>query len=376
MNNENLHHPFGPSSLERRELCPGSWRLEKDLPSVETKDSIEGTELHKSIADLISAFVIGKSDSDAVNPCSNDDLDVNLQKMFDFFLEVYKSAGEGAEVFVERRVSWKYLGKEQFFGSADVLIVCKEKVIVIDWKTGHRPVIEAADNPQGAAYALAAMQEFEKDVADVCFFNPVIGQRSSHTFNDKKGIERYIIRVISACNKEDAPLVTGESQCRYCKAAAHGVCPELAKTADLVAKEAEALVPLPSLSELSPEALCELKKKCDLIAKLGERVDNRIKAICAESGQCGIYTLKESSGGREIKDINSAFNLVKETMNPEEFLSCCSASVSKLEKLFAKNKKDSGSVKTEKEGKEEFANILSDLIEEKPKKKALVEVKR
>ena len=83
------HHPFGPSSLERRELCPGSWRLEKDLPPVETKDSIEGTELHKSIADLISVFMIGKSDSDA----SNDDLDVNVQKMFDFFLEVYKSAG-------------------------------------------------------------------------------------------------------------------------------------------------------------------------------------------------------------------------------------------------------------------------------------------
>ncbi len=29
------HHEFGPSSLERRELCPGSFRMEKDLPSVD-----------------------------------------------------------------------------------------------------------------------------------------------------------------------------------------------------------------------------------------------------------------------------------------------------------------------------------------------------
>ena len=65
---------------------------------------------------------------------------------------------------------------------------------------------------------------------------------------------------------------------------------------------------MPSLADLPAETLVELKRKCDLVAKLGERVDNRIKAICEESGSCGPYRLKESSGGREIKDIQAAFD--------------------------------------------------------------------
>ena len=368
MSQENIHHPFGPSSLERRELCPGSWRLENDLPEVETEDSVSGNKYHERIAELIQSFV--DSGYNCIPDISKED--DTIISMWNFFFEVYTTAGDGAEVFAERLVSWKYLGIEQYFGYTDVLIVCKDKVIVIDWKTGHRPVIEAANNPQGAAYALASMQEFKKDVADVYFFNPVIRQKSFYSFNERKGIESYIIRILSACNKEDAPLNAGETQCRYCKAAAHGTCPAIAKTAEVVAVKAETLVPMPSLAELPAETLVELKRKCDLVAKLGERVDNRIKAICEESGSCGPYRLKEISGGREIKDIQTAFE--KSGMDAATFLNCCTASVSKLEKAYAKELKESGVFKTEKEGKEKFNVELSELITSKPPKKQLVAV--
>lgn len=366
MPEENIHHPFGPSSLERRELCPGSWRLENDLPEVETDDSISGNQYHERIFSLIQSFI--DSGYNCIPDLSKED--DTIISMWNFFFEVYTTAGDGAEVFAERLVSWKYLGIEQYFGYTDVLIVCKEKVIIIDWKTGHRPVIEAANNPQGAAYALAAMQEFKKDVADVYFFNPVIKQKSFHSFNERKGIESYIIRILSACNKEDAPLNAGETQCRYCKAAAHGTCPALAKTAEVMSVKAETLVPLPSLAELAPNQLCELKEKCDLVAKLSERIEYRIKAICEESGSCGPYRLKEVSGGREIKDIQAAFE--KSGMDAATFLSCCTASVSKLEKAFAKEMKDSGVFKTEKEGKEKFNSDLSEVIAFKAPKKQLV----
>lgn len=368
MPQENIHHPFGPSSFERRELCPGSWRLEKDLQEVETDDSISGNQYHERIFSLIQSFV--KSGCNCIPDISKED--DTIISMWNFFFEVYTTSGDGAEVFAERCVSWKYMGIEQYFGYTDVLIVCKEKVIIIDWKTGHRPVIEAANNPQGAAYALAAMQEFKKDVADVYFFNPVIRQKSFHSFNERKGIESYIIRILSACNKEDAPLNAGETQCRYCKAAAHGTCQALAKTAEVVAVKAETLVPMPSLAELPAETLVDLKRKCDLVAKLGERVDNRIKAICEESGSCGPYRLKESSCGREIKDIQAAFD--KSGMDAATFLNCCTASVSKLEKAYAKELKESGVFKTEKEGKEKFNVELSELITFKPPKKQLVAV--
>ena len=140
----------------------------------------------------------------------------------------------------------------------------------------------------------------------------------------------------------------------------------------MVAVKAETLVPMPSLADLPAETLVELKRKCDLVAKLGERVDNRIKAICEESGSCGPYRLKESSGGREIKDIQAAFD--KSGMDAATFLNCCTASVSKLEKAYAKELKESGVFKTEKEGKEKFNVELSELITFKPPKKQLVAV--
>ena len=52
-------------------------------------------------------------------------------------------------------------------------------------------------------------------------------------------------------------------------------------------------------------------------------------------------------------------------MNNEEFVSCCSLSVSKVEKLFAAKKKRLGEYKTEKEAKELFAEKTNGLIVEK-----------
>lgn len=360
---EMKHHPFGPSSFERRELCPGSYRMEMDLPSVESPDAQEGTRKHEEIAKAIDAFYHGEG---VTIDIADDDVKAAMEKVVEIV------SGNGDDVRTEYRLSYSYCGIEKYRGTADVVVVAPEKVIIIDFKFGHRAVNDAADNPQGALYALAAMQEFRKDVADVHFINPVIHQYSSHTFNDKSKIAAYAARVMAACMKEDAPLVPGETQCRYCKAAAHGTCPAIAKTAEVVAVKAEMLVPMPSLADLPAETLVELKRKCDLVAKLGERVDNRIKAICEESGSCGPYRLKESSGGREIKNIQAAFE--KSGMDAATFLNCCTASVSKLEKAYAKELKESGVFKTEKEGKEKFNVELSELITSKPPKKQLVAV--
>lgn len=64
---EMKHHPFGPSSFERRELCPGSYRMEMDLPSVESPDSQEGTRKHEEIAKAIDAFYHGEGVTFEIN---------------------------------------------------------------------------------------------------------------------------------------------------------------------------------------------------------------------------------------------------------------------------------------------------------------------
>lgn len=366
MPEETKHHMFGPSSLERRELCPASYRLEEGLPSFETEHAKDGTEKHAKAAAMIEAFKAGK-------PIEEEDEAV--VRAFDKFREILPETDQPVDIFTERPLSYKYCGIEQYRGTSDVVIVTAEKIVIIDFKFGHRPVEDAANNIQGAAYALAAMKEFQRDVAEVHFCNPVIGQYSSHTFNDWTGIAQYILGVINRCKQEGAPAVPGEVQCRYCKAAYHGTCPALAKTAELAAVKAEELVSLPSLSELPAETLVELKRKCDLVAKLADRVDNRIRTICEAEGSCGPFKLKTVSGGREIPEITEAFKRLDKVFTAEEYLGFCTLSVSKLEKGFAAKKKQNGEFKTEKEAKIQFCTELSDLIRQKPDKRTLVEVK-
>lgn len=358
-----VHHVCSPSSLERRELCPGSFRLEKDLPDVPSEAAEEGTRLHAEVAQMITEFVENNK-----RPEPSDSL---AYQAFCKFVEIVNLAGNPEDILVERRLEFKYAGIVQYYGFSDVLVIYPEKVLVIDFKFGYLPVTEAENNMQGAGYALAAMQIFHKDTAEVHFINPRINQHTFCAFYDRGALASCIMGIIAKCKEDDAPLKPGESQCKYCKAAAHGTCPALHAEAENTVAVAEKLLPLPSLAELSVEDLCTLKEKCDIIAKLGERVDSRIKAVCETDGACGGYFLKVTSGGREITDINAAFDRVSGDVEAGEFLAACNCSVSKLEKLYAAKMKTEGRYKTEKEGKAVFADIMAGLIADKPPRKVL-----
>lgn len=359
------HSNFGPSSLKRRELCPGSFRMEKDLPAFETEHAAEGTRLHEEIANLIIAFRDGK---DLPEPSCDD-----VKEAFEYFFDIVTKCGqEKIEIFVEHRMKYSYCGIDVFFGTADVVIVLNDRVIIIDWKFGHREVDDAANNIQGAAYALMAMRKFGKEIAEVHFYNPVIHQKSYYSFTEAPSIAKHIMVVINKAQEENAPLEPSEDACRYCKAMYHGTCPAIAKTAEIAVTDAKKVIPLPALSVISADDLCNLKDRCDLIAKLADRVDAELKRRCETDGSCGQWKIKESSGGREITDISEAFNA--SGMDSKAFLECCTASVSKLEKLFAKRGKENGSFKTEKEGKAVFQEKLGSLILAKPNKKTLVKV--
>lgn len=362
------HHAFGPSSLARRAACPGSWRIEKDLPAFETEDANEGTRLHAETAKILSVYA--KTGE--------------LPKLEDFSEYAAGSAGyvvgvidqhggrENCEIHIEEKISFSYAGIEQYNGTPDVVLVFPELVIVIDHKYGHRPVDKAEDNEQGAAYALAAMTMYKRQIAEVHFYNPVIMQKTSCTFDNAPELAKYIMRVIAECKEETAPVIPSESACRYCKGAYYGTCPAVRATAELAVRKAEKLVPLPALSVLPEETLFELAEKCALVGKLEERVlaEVRRRAEKSESKSCGPYVLKSKSGGRKIEDIPRAFEL--SGMDQTAFLSCCTVSAAKLESLYAKQAKSAGTVKTEKEAKAIFNDKMSEVITVAPPRMELI----
>ena len=363
---ETKHHVFSPSTLERREACPASYKLEEGLPSFDTENSKEGTAKHVATAELISAYVDGKPLPDV------DDTDVKAA--FDKFSEILREIPDNdLQIFTERKLSYKFCGLEVYSGTADVVIVTPEKVVVIDWKFGHREVTEAANNPQGAAYALAAMQEFERKVADVHFYNPVIHQHSNYTFEGMEGIRDYVMGVIAECKRDSAPAVAGEKQCRYCKAAYYGTCPAYAEFAAKTAAVAKRLDVLPKLSDLPDAFLCELAGKFKVVAKFADRVTEEIKARCAEKGACGNYVLKTTSGGKEIPDINAAFNALSSVFKAEEFLTYCKVAEPSLRKAYVAKMKERCKCKSLKEGEKMFAETMGDLIQQKAPRQVLAE---
>lgn len=363
---ETKHHVFSPSTLERREACPASYKLEEGLPSFDTENAKEGTLKHAAIAELITAYVDGK-------PLPDID-DVDVKSAFDKFLEILREIPDNdLQIFTERKLSYKFCGLEVYNGTADVVIVTPEKVIVIDWKFGHREVTEAANNPQGAAYALAAMQEFDRKLADVHFYNPVIRQHSNYTFDGMEGIRDYVMGVIAECKRDSAPAVAGEKQCRYCKAAYYGTCPAYAEFAAKTAAVAKRLDVLPKLSDLPDAFLCELAGKFKVVAKFADRVTDEIKARCAEKGACGNYVLKTTSGGKEIPDINAAFNALSGMFKAEEFLTYCKVSEPALRKAYVAKMKERCKCKSLKEGEKMFAEEMGDLIQQKAPRQVLAE---
>lgn len=365
---ETKHHVFSPSTLERREACPASYKLEEGLPSFDTENAKEGTLKHAAIAELITAYVDGK-------PLPDID-DVDVKSAFDKFLEILRlpeTPDNDFQIFTERKLSYKFCGLEVYNGTADVVIITPEKVVVIDWKFGHKEVTEAANNPQGAAYALAAMQEFDRNVADVHFYNPVIRQHSNYTFEGMEGIRDYVMGVIAECKRDSAPAVAGEKQCRYCKAAYYGTCPAYAEFAAKVMVISQKLDALPTLSEVPDAFLCELAGKFKVVAKFADRVTEEIKARCAEKGACGSYVLKTTSGGKEIPDINAAFNALSKVFKAEEFLTYCKVSEPALRKAYVAKMKERCKCESLKEGEKMFAETMGDLIQQKAQRQVLAE---
>lgn len=341
----NKHHIDGPSSLERRERCPGSLLAEQGLPEETSPDAEEGTFLHECVA-LSRLDGLTTEQSSAVQSCID-------------FRESIKNSSEVIEAHSEfklRAVGSDF--EELYTGTADEVVVTETGISIIDWKFGRVKVEEGANNIQLAAYALAAMQMFGKDSCTVYVFQPRINASSSYTFTNAMALLKYIEAVIARCKQPDAPRISGAKQCKYCKA--RHTCPELIK-------EGNALVAVQkSIYEITdPNVLCDLYRKSKIVSSALKSVDKRVRDFMLENnGECGELIFKIKKGNREVTSIPDAFSIMKEYgISQEEFLGCCSTSVSNLLELFSKKQKANGSSSTLKELESQFMNVMSDVIQ-------------
>lgn len=376
MSEEQKHHPFGPSSMRRRELCPASMRLEKGLPDVSSPDAERGTLIHARVAEMIA--------NRSANPTLSkiEGLTAEAEELasmcYDCFLNSLSDLTPPQTYETERRLQYLINGQVFYFGTADVVILSEvdgRKVgNIIDWKTGYKSVEMAQDNIQGAAYALAAMQELGLDECEVFFYNPTLQEESTYTFTDAEALKRHIIGIYNATCDEAAQPIAGDEQCRYCKAFLNLTCPTVKRDLNEIAERAPTLAG--AISTLPDELLIGFFEKGKVVSKLTDVAEKEIKRRCQEFGAVGAYHIKTVSGGFEIasKDILAAFELA-DCVDNGQFLGCCELKESQLKTVWAKAMKEQGQYKTLKEAEIAFNNRFANLRTPKTERKMLVKAK-
>lgn len=358
------HCEWGPSALARLDKCPGSLRLSSNLAETESEDASRGTRIHALTAKLI----LGGKPEETDDPA---ELELAM-KIADYARSEIEAVG-ALEVHVEQEVEYSlFPGETLYWGTSDLILVCADCVRVYDWKTGFRPVTEAENNLQGAAYALAAMQRYRRDTAIVTFYNPAISQLTTAEFGDTTALALEISKVIRNAQKDGAPCNPGEEQCRYCRAASAGVCAARLAVCESGTNLAEERKVEP-LAQWSDAALAMWHGRLQLAVKLAEQVKAEMIRRCQmDGGDCAGYVVKEQSGGREAKDIKQVWVLLSDGLDPQEFLGCCSLSVAKLKQTFADIYTQIGKYKTKKEAGQAFEGLLAGCLQDKPARVCLV----
>ena len=243
-------------------LCPGSHILQQGLPDTSSEYAAEGTAAHQVLTWALreerpAASYIGRQIhlNAAGKPCADslatytfvvdDDMASHVQVCVDYCLDL---KGDDGVMFVDIRVNYsEYLGvnTDEAWGTADVIIVRGDEIIVVDFKYGRGVEVSAERNPQMSLYALGALQAYQGLVADYQRVRMAISQPRAKkapsewdcSVEELETWGRSTARsAVNTCTNaaildendpvwQDTFLRPGEKQCKFCKAKA--TCPAL-----------------------------------------------------------------------------------------------------------------------------------------------------
>lgn len=240
------HARLSPSSRHRWALCPGSIREEAKFPEQDSGPAaIDGTHTHTllefCIEDGISdaaALVGTKFDDHEGSFIVDADRAARVNVALDYISQRVALFNGMAQVIPESRVNPKRLtGREDLSGTVDVQIIGGDVLEIVDFKDGMG-VVSAEGNLQLEQYAigkLAECDEYPWREVLMTIIQPKLALKgmppiTTWTVSIDELLERASVlkAQAEATDNLDAPLVPGESQCKFCRA--KGSCAALASS--------------------------------------------------------------------------------------------------------------------------------------------------
>ena len=275
------HAQLGASKARRWMACPGSVKMTRDLPDVETPYSREGTAAHE-----LAAGWLKRTDGPShrgVDPEMVEGVRPYVEYVQNRVKEMAYGGADG-RLFVEETFDLADLQPaEEMYGTADAVLIAGREIEVVDLKYGSGVVVQvrrdghvneqllfyllgavlkhwrkayplAFPTDQGVAVAASAVELFDR--MSVTIVQP----RATHadgvvrstdvTAGELLDFVEELLRKAKATHAPDAPLHAGD-WCRFCPA--HASCPEAYAHAQLVAQTVFDVVPADTPP--SPESL-------------------------------------------------------------------------------------------------------------------------
>lgn len=246
------HAQLSPSKRHRWALCPGSVREEAKYPEERSGPAaIDGTHSHTLLEHCIKAGLADPTLMVGVRLMDDEGefvIDADRAARVKSAIEYVKSRvaefNGMAEVVPETRVDpqW-FTGRDDLSGTVDIQIIGGGVLEIVDYKDGMAEV-PAEGNLQLEQYALGKLAECRKghNVPDqypwhevrMTIIQPKLALRGGGTpittwtvpVSELLTKISVLVDQARATDNPDAPLIPGDSQCKYCRA--KGACSALA----------------------------------------------------------------------------------------------------------------------------------------------------
>lgn len=216
------HSRLSASGSHQWLACPGSIKLSEKAPPKPTHPSAQiGTVAH-SILEMAIQMKLGRSEVDPNTLLGTEIGGILVDRSmlrgakiaFDYIFNLYQ---EGDELLLEQRVTLEHIHPDMF-GTADVILIKKTELHIIDYKFGFYPV-DPKNNSQLIYYALGVTKTHDYKDVTLHIVQP----------NSRNGIitdswklddqNKWIEKFTKAANAADigTPIVKGK-HCAFCQA--------------------------------------------------------------------------------------------------------------------------------------------------------------
>ena len=241
------HAKLSPSKRSRWALCPGSIREEAKYPEQDSGPAAaDGTHSHTLLEHCIKNGLsdpmdqVGETFTDHEGTFKVDaDRAARVKSAIDYIRE--QSMNGLFSVISEQKVDPEHLlGRKDLSGTVDCQIVGPDWIELIDYKDGMG-VVSAEGNMQLEQYAYGVLAVYKLPVngdypfktVRMTIIQPKLAMKGMRPItSDEVPVSHLlanmgtIISQAAATDAPDAPLVPGDSQCKFCRA--KGSCSALA----------------------------------------------------------------------------------------------------------------------------------------------------